>query len=128
MGRFGGAMEEVRPVEEPTVTGAIDRVVDAAQGLVTDEIALARMNLEATVVGTFVGSALLAVGGLLGLGAWAVLMIAAHEILTTQVQTSSLASLGIIAGVNAAIAIAFMAVGAGRLREPSSPPAAVDRR
>lgn len=119
------AMHEVTPAEEPTVTGAIDRVVDAAEGLVKDEINLARMNLEATIVGTFAGSALVAVGAVLGLGAWTVLMIAAYELLL--MHGSQVVSLAAVGALNAILAVAFVAAGTARLRQPSVP-AAVDRR
>jgi hypothetical protein len=126
MAEFARVTDEGRPAEEPTVTGALDRAVDAVEGLVTDEINLARVNLEATIVGTFAGSALVAVGGILGLGAWTVLMIAAYELLL--MHTSQPASLAVIAGINVILAIAFMAAGAARLRQPSETPAAVDNR
>jgi 4-hydroxybenzoate polyprenyltransferase len=117
-------MNHVGPVEEPTVTGAIDRVVDAAQGLVADEVALARVQIESTLVGAFTGSALLLIGICFALGAWTVAMIAAYELLITRM--TPLTSLGIVAAVNVVVAIAFIASGAARLRQPSAP--ALDRR
>ena len=110
----------------PAVTEAIDRVVDAAQGLVGDEIALARVSLETTIAGAVAGGLLLAVGVCLGLGAWTAFVIAAYEAARTYL--SPVASLVLIGVANTAAAGVFVAEGAARLRAPRGTAPAEDRR
>jgi putative superfamily III holin-X len=113
-------------VQEPTVTDAIDRAVDAAQGLVGDEIALARLNVESALTGTVVGAILVVVGACLGMGAWTALLVAAYQYSTAWMP--SIESLAAIAGVNAVLALALVLVGRRRLRAPAALPAVGDRR
>jgi hypothetical protein len=110
--------EDVRGIAEPTLTDAIDRVVDAAHGLVDDEIALAQANLETAMVATFTGGLLVVIGACLGLGAWTALMVAADGVL--KLYVSPLLSLLVIAAVNAIAAAAFVGGGRASLQRPSA--------
>jgi hypothetical protein len=118
MAGMSGATRPIAPVEEPTVADAIDRAVDAAQGLVGDEIALARLNVESALAGTAIGGILVVVGACLALGAWTVLLVAAHQLSIAYV--SPITSLAAIAAVNAVLAVALILAGRTRLREPAT--------
>lgn len=100
--------------EQPTVTGALDRMVDAVQGVVGDQIALARLEAETAVRRVLAGGGLLAAGGVFALVGWMVLLAAAHALLRERLHPA--ASLAILTAVNLAIAAGLALAGRASLR------------
>jgi hypothetical protein len=98
--------------ETPTVTSALDRMVDAAQQVVVDQVRLARLEAQAALTRTARDSAMIAVGGVVLLVAWVFGMVALHGLLIRWLDPA--ASLGIIAGANAVIGGGLVAVGLNR--------------
>ena len=82
----------------PSVPGALDRLVDAAQQVVTDQVDLALLEVHETLRRTLTGAALLMLGTLLAAVAWGAIMIAAHELLVQRMAPWQ--SLGVIGLVN----------------------------
>jgi hypothetical protein len=85
-----------RPV--PTVTDSLDRVVDAAQDVVVDHIALLRLEASAALTSAVRRGALLLIGGVLIAMAWVLLLLAAFDIMAPRLGSPS--SLAILAGAN----------------------------
>lgn len=100
--------------EPPTVASALDRMVDAAQQVVVDQVVLARLDAQAALASAVRDASILAFGGILFLFAWVVAMAALHGLLIHRLLPE--ASLGIIAGGNAVIAALLVGLGLGRLR------------
>ncbi len=98
--------------EPPTVTSALDRMVDAAQQVVVDQVRLARLEAQSALTRTARDSAMVLVGGLILLLAWVFGMVALHGLLVRWLEPA--ASFGIIAGANAVIGGALVAVGLSR--------------
>ena len=81
-----------------SVSGALDRLVDAAQQVVADQVDLVRLEARETLRRTLSGAALLMLGTLLAAMAWGALMVAAHELLVQRMAPWQ--SLGVIGLVN----------------------------
>ena len=99
-----------RAPEPPSATGAIERAVDAAQGMMSDSLDLARLELETAVSNVLQSFSLVVVGALLLVLAWTSLMLASYELLGSY--TSSVASLLIIAVGNLVMGGLLIVVGA----------------
>ena len=85
-----------RPV--PSLTDSLDRMVDAAQKVVGDEVSLLGAELSSAFTGALHSGALLLLGtALLAIG-WAVVMMAAFEVLAPRL--GALATLVVLASVN----------------------------
>ena len=82
----------------PSVPGALDRLVDAAQQVVTDQVDLALLEAHETLRRTLSGAALLMLGTLLAAMAWGAIMIAAHDLLAQRMAPWQ--SLGVIGLAN----------------------------
>jgi len=95
--------------DAPTVTSALDRMVDAAEKVVVDQVRLAKFEAQAALVRTARDSAMIGVGGILVLLAWVFGMVALHALLVRYLDPA--ASLGIIAGANAVIGAALVGFG-----------------
>lgn len=100
---------------EPTVTHALEHLVEATQGVIKDQLELARIEVRETVRDSLVGAAALLVGGVFLLIAWTTLSMATYVLLIHWV--APWASLCIVAGVNLAIGAAVAAYGGTRLRQ-----------
>jgi uncharacterized membrane protein YqjE len=98
--------------EAPTVTSALDRMVDAAEKVVVDQVRLARLEAEAAVARTVRDGAVIGLGGIVLLVAWTFGMVALHALLIRYLDPA--ASLGIIAGVNGVVGAALVAFGLSR--------------
>jgi uncharacterized membrane protein YqjE len=98
--------------DAPTVTAALDRMVDAAQHVVVDQVRLAKLEAQAALTRTARDSAMIGLGGVMLLVAWVFGMVALHALLVRYLDPS--ASLGIIAGVNAVIGGGLLAFGLSR--------------
>ena len=99
--------------DTPTVTDALDHVVEAVQRVVNDQIRLARVEAESTLKRTMVGAGMLAGGGLFALVAWIGLCGAAYKALIDVMHPA--ASFAIVAAVNIAIAGTLAFLGKRRL-------------
>ncbi len=100
--------------EPPTVSSALDRMVDAAQQVVVDQVVLARLDAQAALATAVRDASILAFGGILMLFAWVVAMVALHGVLVHRLLPE--ASLGLIAAGNAVIGATLIGLGVGRLR------------
>jgi len=98
----------------PSVPGALDRVVDAAQQVVADQVDLALLEARETLRRTLSAAALLVLGTLLAAVAWCAIMIAAHELLVQRMAPWQ--SLGVIGLVNAFLAAGAAIAGVQRAR------------
>jgi len=85
-----------RPV--PSLTDSLDRMVDAAQKVVGDEVSLLRAELSSVLTGALHSGALLLLGtALLAIG-WTVVLMAAFEMLAPRL--GALGTLVVLASVN----------------------------
>lgn len=98
--------------EAPTVTSAFDRMVDAAQHVVVDQVRLARLEAQSALADTARDSAIIGAGAIVLLMAWVFGMIALQTLLVRYLDPA--AAYGIIAGANAVIGAALVAVGWNR--------------
>jgi len=98
----------------PSVPGALDRLVDAAQQVVTDQVDLALLEAHETLRRTLSGAALLMLGTLLAAVAWGAIMIAAHELLVQRMAPWQ--SLGVIGLVNGFLGAGAAIAGVRRAR------------
>ena len=100
----------------PSVPGALDRLVDAAQQVVGDQVDLARLEAHETLRRTLSGAALLMLGTLLAAMAWGAVMIAAHALLVQRMAPwQSLGVIGLVNGfLGAGVAIAGVQHARGR--------------
>lgn len=99
--------------EAPSLTGALDRMVDAAQNVVVDQVALAKLEAQTVLTRTAKDGAMMGVGGILLLVAWVFGMVALHWLLVRYLVPA--ASMGVIAGLNAVIGATLIAVGLSRM-------------
>jgi len=80
------------------IANAIDRAVDAAQGVIVDQMGLARLEIE-EALGALITRAALSALGVAGLvGAWILLLAGAHRVLQEVVTPP--ASFAILGAVN----------------------------
>jgi hypothetical protein len=98
----------------PSVPGALDRLVDAAQQVVADQVDLALLEARDTLRRTLSGAALLMLGTLLAAVAWGAIMIAAHELLVQRMAPWQ--SLGVIGLVNGFLGAGAAIAGVRRAR------------
>jgi len=98
----------------PSVPGALDRLVDAAQQVVADQIDLARLEARETLRRTLSGAALLMLGTLLAAMAWGAITIAVHGLLVQRMAPWQ--SLGVIGLVNGLLGAGAAMAGVQRAR------------
>jgi hypothetical protein len=100
-------------VQGVTIESAIDHLVDAAQGVVENQLELARLEVEATVGRVLRSAALVVVGALLLAGAAVAIAMAAYEAFPPTVEPAQ--RLATIAGVTGVLGIVLAAIGATRM-------------
>jgi hypothetical protein len=99
----------------PSLTQSLDRMVDAAQKVVGDEVSLIRADVtSATTDALQSGAMLLVATGLLAIG-WAIALMAAFQVLAPQV--GALAALGGLALVNLLAGVVLLVGARHRLKE-----------
>jgi Putative Actinobacterial Holin-X, holin superfamily III len=104
---MGNSLERLRDRRPtPTVTESLDRVVDAAQNVVGDQIDLLRAEAESAVVGALRSTATMLAGVVLLLIAWAIILAAAYDLLVPR--TGSLGGLAILAAANLVPGVALL--------------------
>jgi hypothetical protein len=83
--------------ETPPLTVALDRVVDAAQEVVSDHVRFARLEAKVTLVRTVEAIGMLILAATPGLLGWSALMAALHLVLAARLAPAwSLACIGIL--------------------------------
>jgi uncharacterized membrane protein YqjE len=97
-----------------TIDAAIDHLVDAAQGVVQNQLELARLDVELTVARVLRGMALAAVGLFFLAGAGVAITMAAYAAFPDGYPPEQ--RLAIIAGVCAVLGTGFVLVGMHRVR------------
>jgi hypothetical protein len=100
-------------VQPLTLEGAIDHLVGAAQGVVENELQLAKLEVRVTAARILRSAALVLVGAFLLGGAAVAAAMAGYEAFPPDVPP--VARLGIIAGVCAVLGVALAAFGAHRI-------------
>lgn len=105
-----GARE--RPV--PSVTDSLDRMVDAAQKVVADEVSLLGDEVSSGISTAFQSTVLLLVGTVLLATGWVLVLMAAFEALAPRV--GGLAALGLLAVCNLVPGIVLLVVGRRHLK------------
>ena len=101
-------------VHGATIEAAIDHLVDAAQGVVQNQIELARLDLELTISRVLRGAALATVGIFLLAGAGVALTMAAYAIFPDSYPPEQ--RLAIIAGACAVLGTMLVMLGIHRVR------------
>ena len=97
----------MRPAAEPTVSSALDRVVDAAQGVVSSQVDLARLELSALAEDALRSGVVAALGVFFVLTAWIAIQVAAYGALEGVLAPAG--RLGLIAVVNLAVGTGLIA-------------------
>ena len=100
-------------VQGLTIESAIDHLVDAAQGVVENQLALAKLEVELTASRVMSGAAIMAVGVFLVIGAVTCVAMAAYVMMPTVAPEQRL---GLIAGVCALLGIGLTMMGVRRVR------------
>jgi len=100
-------------VQSLTIETAIDHLVEAAQGVVENQLELAKFEVELTASRVLGGTAAILVGVFLLFGAVAVLAMAAYVMLP---EIPPAQRLGVIAGVYAALGLGLTLMGVRRVR------------
>jgi sterol desaturase/sphingolipid hydroxylase (fatty acid hydroxylase superfamily) len=100
-------------VQSLTLEGAIEHLVGAAQGVVENEIQLAKLEARVTATRILRGAVLVLIGAFLLGGATVAAAMAGYAAFPPEV--SPVVRLVIIAGVAAMLGLAFAALGAHRI-------------
>lgn len=99
----------------PSVTDSLDRMVDAAQKVVADEVSLLGDEVSSGISTAFQSTVLLLVGTVLLATGWVLVLMAAFEALAPRV--GGLAALGLLAVCNLVPGIGLLLVGRHRLKD-----------
>jgi hypothetical protein len=100
----------------PSAVQALERLAEGAQGVIRDQIELARIEARDAVLGSVTGAAAALVGTIFFLIGWVALSMAAYTRLLVWVPPWT--SFLIVAGVNLALGSAAAAWGIARIRNP----------
>jgi hypothetical protein len=100
-------------VQSLTIETAIDHLVEAAQGVVENQLELAKLEVELTASRVLGGAAVILVGVFLLFGAVAALAMTAYVMLP---EVSPAQRLGIIAGLYGVLGIGVTMLGVRRVR------------
>lgn len=97
------------PHEAPPLTTALERVVEAVQRVVADQLRLARVEAGTTARRALVGAGWLGAAALLGLVAWVGFCAAAFAVLADVMHPA--ASFAVVAGANLLLAVVLGLLG-----------------
>jgi hypothetical protein len=100
-------------VQSLTIETAIDHLVDAAQGVVENQLELAKLEVELTASRVLGGTAVVLVGVFLLFGAIAALAMTAYVMLP---EVPPAQRLGMIAGLYAVLGVGVTMLGVRRVR------------
>jgi len=101
-----------RPI--PTVTDSLDRMVDAAQKVVADEVNLLGVEVSSGISAAFQSTVLLLLGTVLLAVGWVLVLMSAFEALAPRV--GGLAAFGPLAVCNLVPGIVLLVVGRRHLK------------
>ena len=99
----------------PTVTDSLDRMVDAAQKVVADEVHLLGVEVSSGISTAFQSTVLLLLGTVLLAVGWVLVLMAAFEALAPRV--GGFATFGLLAACNLVPGIVLLVVGRRHLRD-----------
>jgi hypothetical protein len=102
-----------RPV--PTVTESFDRMVDAAQKVAGDEVALLRTEVSSAAAAAIQGGGMLLLATTLLEIGWVIAMMAAFQLLAPRL--GALATLAGLSGFNVLCGVLFLVGARRRLKE-----------
>lgn len=104
--------------ERPTIGHAIDRLADAAQGIVADQIAGARLDLQLVGARLLRSAALVLAGTLFLVASWTALTLAAYVLLASSSSFASDQRLGLIALAHGLLGVGLLLAAArvGKVR------------
>jgi len=100
----------------PSAVQALERLADGAQGVIRDQLELARIEAREAVLGSLTGAAGALLGTILFLIGWVALSMAVYTRLLEWVPPWI--SFLIVAGVNLALGMAAAGWGITRMRNP----------
>lgn len=100
----------------PSAVQALERLADGAQGVVRDQLELARIEARDAVLGSLSGAFAALVGAIFLITGWVALSLAAYTLLGATLPPW--ASSFVVAGVNLALGAGAAAWGMSRMRNP----------
>jgi hypothetical protein len=100
----------------PSAVQALERLADGAQGVVRDQLELARIDARDAVLGSLSGASAAVVGAIFFLVGWVALSMAAYTLLLVRLAPWS--SFAAVAAVNLALGAGATAWGIARMRNP----------
>jgi hypothetical protein len=106
-----GARE--RPL--PSVTDSLDRMVDAAQKVVADEVNLLGVEVSSGISTAFQSTVLLLLGTVLVALGWVLVLMAAFDALSPRI--GALTALGLLAVCNLVPGIVLLVIGRRHLKD-----------
>jgi Putative Actinobacterial Holin-X, holin superfamily III len=104
-----------RERQVPSVTDSLDRMVDAAQKVVADEVSLLGVEVSSGISAAFQSTVLLLLGTVLLAVGWVLVLMAAFQALAPRV--GGLSAFGLLAVCNLVPGIVLLVVGRGRLKD-----------
>ena len=102
--------------DEPSVSSAIEHVIDASERIIVDRIELMRLDTHETVSRTLRGASLLALGGVLLCGGWFAAM--AIVVVALEEYGAPTAGYAIVFCLSLAAGASLVAFGMQRLPRP----------
>ena len=106
-----GASE--RPV--PSVTDSLDRVVDAAQKVMADEVSLLGVEVSSGISTAIRSSIMLLLGTVLLAIGWVLVLMTAFEALAPR--SGNFAALGVLAACNLVLGMVLFLIGRRQMRD-----------
>lgn len=100
----------------PSAVHALERLADGAQGVVRDQLELARIEARDAVLGSLSGAAAALVGTIFFLIGWVAISLAGYTLLLTRLPPWS--SFVVVAAVNLTLGVGAAAWGISRMRNP----------
>lgn len=101
----------------PSAVQALERLADGVQGVIRDQLELARIETRDAVLGSLTGASAAMLGGIFFLIGWVALSMAAYTLLVTSLPpwTSFVA----VAAVNIALGAGAAVWGINRMHHPT---------
>ena len=100
----------------PSAVEALERLADGAQGVVRDQLELARIEARDAVLGSLTGASAALAGTIFLFIGWVALSMAAYTLLVGRL--APWASIMVVAATNLALGAAAAAWGINRMRNP----------
>jgi uncharacterized membrane protein YqjE len=100
----------------PSAVQALEKLADGVQGVIRDQLELARIEGRDAVLGSLTGAASTMVGGIFFLIGWVALSMAAYTLLVTRLPPWT--SFVVVAAVNLALGAGAAVWGINRMRNP----------